>query len=258
MGSPIVLPLMVWLKTSKQDSSQMTGFQIQLLEFLKKFDAFCQEQHLEYCLFWGTLIGCIREGGFIPWDDDVDVAMDRDNFEKLKRLAREGKLPPQFEFEDSLFLKGCRIPKVRYKGVAIHDRNGGTGIFIDIFPFDRFTAIDVQILKIAATGLHVRDYRRKISNKLVRSVYTPLSIIPYLLFVLVRSVYSHRELKNGKYIGNSPVTNSEYFFNVSDFYPFSRKQFEDSAFPVPKGFDAILKEVYGNYLIPVDYKNKHY
>ena len=41
---------------------------------------------------------------FIPWDDDVDVAMDRDNFEKLKRLAREGKLPPQFEFEDSLFL----------------------------------------------------------------------------------------------------------------------------------------------------------
>lgn len=218
----------------------MTGFQVQLLEFLKKFDAFCQEQHVEYCLFWGTLIGCIREGGFIPWDDDVDVAMDRDNFEKLKRLAREGKLPPQFEFEDSLFLKGCRIPKVRYKGVAIHDRNGGTGIFIDIFPFDRFTAIDVQILKIAATGLHVRDYRRKISNK------------------LVRSVYSHRELKNGKYIGNSPVTNSEYFFNVSDFYPFSRKQFEDSEFPVPKGFDAILKEVYGNYLIPVDYKNKHY
>lgn len=231
---------MVWLKTSKQDSSQMTGFQVQLLEFLKKFDSFCQEQHLEYCLFWGTLIGCIREGGFIPWDDDVDVAMDRDNFEKLKRLAREGKLPPQFEFEDSLFLKGCRIPKVRYKGVAIHDRNGGTGIFIDIFPFDRFTAIDVQILKIAATGLHVRDCRRKISNK------------------LVRSVYSHRELKNGKYIGNSPVTNSEYFFNVSDFYPFSRKQFEDSEFPIPKGFDAILKEVYGNYLIPVDYKNKHY
>ena len=234
------MPLMVWLKTSKQDSSQMTGFQVQLLEFLKKFDSFCQEQHLEYCLFWGTLIGCIREGGFIPWDDDVDVAMDRDNFEKLKRLAREGKLPPQFEFEDSLFLKGCRIPKVRYKGVAIHDRNGGTGIFIDIFPFDRFTAIDVQILKIAATGLHVRDCRRKISNK------------------LVRSVYSHRELKNGKYIGNSPVTNSEYFFNVSDFYPFSRKQFEDSEFPIPKGFDAILKEVYGNYLIPVDYKNKHY
>ena len=153
------MPLMVWLKTSKQDSSQMTGFQVQLLEFLKKFDSFCQEQHLEYCLFWGTLIGCIREGGFIPWDDDVDVAMDRDNFEKLKRLAREGKLPPQFEFEDSLFLKGCRIPKVRYKGVAIHDRNGGTGIFIDIFPFDRFTAIDVQILKIVGRTLKVPPKR---------------------------------------------------------------------------------------------------
>ena len=236
----------------------MTDLQSQLLKFVKEFDAFCQENGVEYCLFWGTLLGCIREEGFIPWDDDIDIAMDRENFEKFKKLAAENKLPPHFAFEDSLFLKGCRIPKVRNKNTDVVDRNGGTGIFIDIFPFERFTELDAKLLKYASVGLRIRDFRRKITNKFLRLIYTPLSLLPYLCFVLVRKVYSNRRLTKGRYIGNAAITNTEYFFNVDDFYPFEKKLFESVELPVPHGFDNILKVRYGDYMTPVNYKNKHY
>ena len=236
----------------------MTDFQAQLMEFVKEFDAFCQTNDIEYCLFWGTLLGCIREKGFIPWDDDVDVAMDRENFEKFKKLAAENKIPSHFAFEDSLFLKGCRIPKVRNKDIQVKDRNGGTGIFIDIFPFDRFTEFDVKVLKTASLGLRIRDFRHKINNKLLRLIYTPLSLLPYLCFILVRKIYTLRRLTKGNYIGNAPITNSEHFFDIDDFHPFERRLFESRNLPVPRGFDNILRKVYGDYMIPIDYNNKHY
>ena len=236
----------------------MTEFQQQLVRFLEEFDKFCREQKIEYCLMWGSLLGCIREGGFIPWDDDIDVAMDRPNFEKFKNLAQEGKLPPNFAFEDSFFLKGCRVPKVRDKEQSVRDRNGGDGIFIDIFPFDRFSSIETKVLLFASYGLHIRDYRRKISNKFLRAVYTPLSFIPYLFFIAVRRIYSGRNSPNGKYTGKAVIMNPEVFFTVEEFYPFQRKKFETLSIPVPNGYDSILRKVYGKYWIPVNWNNKHY
>lgn len=236
----------------------MTEFQCRLAEFLKEFDAFCQEQKIEYCLMWGTLLGCIREKGFIPWDDDVDVVMDRENFEKFKRLASEDKLPPNFAFEDSFFLKGCRVPKVRDKSEYIRDRNGGSGIFIDIFPFDRFTKTDVFVLDVAARGLHMRDYRRKIHNKPLRLIYTIFSLIPYVCFVCVRLIYSKKKYDHGNYIGKAVITNTEEFFTLDEFYPFVKKRFETMELPVPNDYDKVLRKIYGEYWIPIDFNNKHY
>ena len=236
----------------------MTEFQQQLVRFMEEFDNFCRDQKVEYCLIWGSLLGCIREGGFIPWDDDIDIAMDRPNFEKFKKLANEGKLPPNFAFEDSLFLKGCRVPKVRDKEKSVRDRNGGEGIFIDIFPFDRFSYIESKVLGLASHGLHMRDYRRKISNKFLRSVYTQISLIPYLFFITVRWIYSGKNSPNGKYIGKAAITNTEEFFTLDEFYPFQRKKFETLYLPVPNDYDSVLRRVYGKYWIPVDWNNKHY
>ena len=58
------------------------------LNILKKLDGICREQGLRYFLFYGTLIGAIRHKGFIPWDDDLDVAMPRPDFDKLVAYCR--------------------------------------------------------------------------------------------------------------------------------------------------------------------------
>ena len=57
-----------------------------LLVILKKFDDICRTNGIKYSLHGGTLLGCIRESGFIPWDDDVDVSMTRSEFNKIKRV----------------------------------------------------------------------------------------------------------------------------------------------------------------------------
>ena len=57
------------------------------LNILKKLDGICREQGLRYFLFYGTLIGAIRHKGFIPWDDDLDVAMPRPDFDRLWNIA---------------------------------------------------------------------------------------------------------------------------------------------------------------------------
>ena len=63
------------------------------LDLLKQFDIICEKHGLHYCVAAGTLLGAIRHGGFIPWDDDIDVYMLRNDYNKLMMLANEFKSP---------------------------------------------------------------------------------------------------------------------------------------------------------------------
>ncbi|WP_038174358.1 LicD family protein, partial [Treponema pedis] len=66
------------------------------LKILKLVDNICREQGFTYCLFYGTLIGAVRHNGFIPWDDDIDIAMPRNDYERLKQyfIVNKDKLMP--------------------------------------------------------------------------------------------------------------------------------------------------------------------
>ena len=81
-----------------------------LLEILQEFHQFCHRENLRYSLYAGSLIGALRHQGFIPWDDDIDVLMPREDYERLFHLYRTSPHPAYLELNDSRTRPGYFYP----------------------------------------------------------------------------------------------------------------------------------------------------
>ena len=111
------------------------------LGILEKFDAFARENGLAYWLFWGTLLGAVRHRGFIPWDDDIDIAMPQRDYLRLLELVREnpaampGVRLNAFELNRSYarpFAKLCDVRTVLFEDFDLSYVD--EGVCLDIFP----------------------------------------------------------------------------------------------------------------------------
>ena len=127
--------------------------QLVQLELLVELDRVCRKCGIRYLMDGGTMIGAIRHNGFIPWDDDIDVAMLREDYEKFKTVL--GELKPQYFFQDHTTDASYRwgYGKLRKVGTSLI-RKGQEhikcrdGVFIDIFPYDDIPKLRVlQILQ---------------------------------------------------------------------------------------------------------------
>ena len=113
------------------------------LDILLEFDHICSEHGLTYLLGYGTALGAARHGGFIPWDDDVDVIMPRDDYERLFLLFSEGSL--ETELKLTSYRDGSSIynfmkltdPRTRVEETFVGDDYSSSGLWIDIFPIER-------------------------------------------------------------------------------------------------------------------------
>ncbi len=97
----------------------------ELLILLKEFHKICEENSICYSLHGGTLLGAIRERGFISWDDDADITLTRADFEKLKKVLKSGVLSNEFRFDEN-----SRFPKLIMK------REGKHAVWTDLFIYD--------------------------------------------------------------------------------------------------------------------------
>ena len=123
--------------------------QSEILKILKIFDEKCKENNLKYYIFYGTLLGAVRHKGFIPWDDDIDITMPREDYEKFISLYRD-------EFFRGYYLDGYNcsryesyspVFRINSKNVLLRRDKGNKehwiGAFISIFPMDGLP-IDVK------------------------------------------------------------------------------------------------------------------
>ena len=125
------------------DQRQLRRLQMIQLEMLKEVDRICKKCGIKYNIIAGTLLGAVRHGGYIPWDDDADVAFLRPEYEKFRRACKKELDRSRFYFQDDRNTKGYRwgYGKIRRKDTLFlreyqEHMPYAQGVFIDVFPLD--------------------------------------------------------------------------------------------------------------------------
>lgn len=234
------------------DGSLLRNQQNRMMELLMAFDKICRKHGLNYWLIGGTLLGAARHRGFIPWDDDMDVQMLREDYLKLLALPKE-------EWGETMALQ-CRgtdpnyffqYAKLRDRRSILDESNGydrifrERGIYIDVFPIDRHPAW-TQRLSIHAFG-HVYKIlnRRGVSDAvLTKKANAWVRLNERFVFPLLRLL--------GKPFGGDYLDALGVPYVVprykEDIFPLKSLFFEGKQFPVPANYDKVLRDQYGDYM----------
>lgn len=250
-----------------EHNEKLRALQLCELDILRAFAGVCERLGLRYYLVGGTLLGAVRHGGFIPWDDDIDVAMPREDYDRFARIA-QAELGPDYFYQSPdtdphYFLT---YAKIRKKGTFFYeerfrDARFEQGVFIDIFPLD-FCPPRGPVCHLLFNTLAVMNYRgqvdsgepyrpyKELSGKLGYAflrLYSPRGLVRARRRLLRLS----RRLSNGKTLASYAGAYS-YRREVSPwdwFRDTTEVEFEGRKYVGPKGYDGILTQSYGrNYM----------
>ncbi len=232
----------------------------EILVLLKHFDEFCVRNNISYTLDAGSLLGAIREHGFIPWDDDADIAMTRSQYEKFRDIARTGALGEGYTFREY----ASQHPRVWLR------RKGKPGAWIDIFIFDSISTSPLpRKLKLLGCGFFLAFTKNRESMEVSRKADLHHGLKRVLLNVgyimgkpftarfkarLMNAFCKHAFCGNGKQIHRSNTMYSELalIFPADVMSEYVRVPFEDTELMITKRWHEILVASYGeNYMTPV-------
>ena len=243
-----------------------------LMEMYDVFSKICEKHNLRYYVYWGTLLGAIRHKDFIPWDDDFDVVMPREDYEKLIEVAPK-ELPEHLQF-----LSWKTNPEFYYVFNKIKHKDENfvetlreqsklklsTGLYLDIFPLDGAPSSKLgeifywskrRCLRSVGLFILLIKERRFICK------YIPLYILGMLFFPFYSKVKSSDEMNHEieKWAQSYPYSDDKKsvycqgdvtFFNPPE--AFSKAIMMDFCLgrkvPVPHKYDEILRGLYGDYM----------
>lgn len=236
------------------------------LEMLLEVDRICRKRGIKYAIIGGTLLGAVRHKGFIPWDDDLDVAMLRSEYDRFCKACEEDLDTARFFLQTHENTPGYRWGYGKLRRVGTEFVREGqehmdypTGVWIDIFPKDsvpdspllrplhNLACFAIRKILWSAVG------RKNDPNAFVRLVYEALYRIPKkTVFSFYTWLVSHFDAKNTEAVRiltfPVPGHGSRGYFSRAWFEELIELEFERFRFPAPKDYHEYLTFCFGNYL----------
>lgn len=245
-------------------NENLRKLQLTQLEILKVIDVFCKENNIKYSLYAGSLLGAVRHKGFIPWDDDLDICMARNEYNRFIRQWLEhspkGYLLQNKETEPGFTQSFTKIRKDHTTFLQEMDKKGKyhSGIFVDVFPIDRMP--DEGIKK------KIFDFRCMLYQLYTREFVPPKSspAVRFLSAVLLKAVPAKKRKKHReKLLYQITKNNTDHSLNAAAIetmaslkirFPkdmlddYTYLKFEDAEFMCFKKWDEHLKCKFGDYM----------
>lgn len=250
-----------------ETTGELRALQLAELEILLEFQRVCTELGLNYYLTAGTLLGAVRHKGFIPWDDDIDIAMPRKDYDKLAALGpgvfskeyvyQEYRTEPNFPYYFAKLRKrGTRVEEPILRAIQMEQ-----GYYIDIFPLDRCPNGDrraallfkgMELLDCAVLARVSAEFVCGYQKPYMRFLWRLLRHLPnrgiFALREWLRKLLGlggHRLCTVGGRHGYPKETYQPAWFAQS-----VELEFEGRHFPAPGGWEKLLENMYGNYMTP--------
>ena len=247
------------------EGTMLRKAQLRLLEIMVEFDRICKEHNIPYFLSGGTCLGAIRHGGFIPWDDDVDIDVLNKDYKRLLDILKK-ELPAKYFLQNAETDKGfyqvfTRIvdknSRVTFpNGDKIRKRMEYKGLFLDIFPIEK--TLSYRLKKtIDYYYLYVFRAKRGIKGSFLTRVIAYM-VWPFLQVVVAiaksLSVFSSNEKLCHVY--GTKITPKLRYSNI---FPVKPMLFEGMYFSGPAKPHEYLTDLYGKYaaIPPADKRKVH-
>lgn len=251
-----------YMRDNLEDTYGFLELQDKILEIMVDIDKLCRENNIDYCLMGGSALGAKRHGGFIPWDDDLDIFMTSNNYEKFRNIFLEKGNKEKYYLQEwgkiDKMIGGSKIRmnNTTYIESIFQNWDMHHGIYIDIFILHncpngklqqlwQFFWAKYEVVK----SLQLRNYNR--AKGIKKFILLIMKLFPdkFLINYALKQIYRYRNIQSDyfcNFLGKAVFRNAIY--KKEWFIPTEYIDFEKVKLKVPVKLHEFLKERFGDYM----------
>lgn len=242
--------------------TELRHLQLVILDIIKDIDAICRNNNIEYYLLGGSAIGAIRHKGFIPWDDDLDIIMTNDNYNRFIEICKTQLDSSKYFLQVGLKDWPLYFSKIRLKGTVLNEFEGYStsddmkGIYVDVFKMDNVSSNRLMARWQYLCGKYYLCYQlseRKydsatLKKRIMMLVSFPLKI--RFIRIFFKNQVERLNNKDSDYLGffygrtklKTAITKRKTYGKPT-YVPF-----ENMVLPVPQHYHEYLTQMFGDYM----------